>query len=66
MIWFAEGSRQGTQANVYADEMSDVTSELPQFATENHLKHGSSCVCIETSEVFIMKTDGTWKKYGGT
>lgn len=62
-IWFQEGSMQGKQATIYADDATDVTNDLEKFGRDNHLKRGSTCICIDTSEVFLMKTDGTWKKF---
>ena len=62
MIWFQTGSTQGTQADLYADSQEDITNELEAFGKRNHLKHGSTCMCIDTSAVYIMKTDETWKQ----
>lgn len=61
-IWFAEGSMQGKQASLWADNQSDIAN-LEQFGRDNHLKHGSNCTCIDTSKIYIMKTDGTWKQF---
>ena len=60
MIWFAEGSSQGNQAECRADAYADV-ADLPAFATKNHLKPGSTCLVIDTSEVYMMDSLGNWK-----
>lgn len=60
MIWFAEGSSQGNQAECRADNASDV-AKLPDFAERNHLKPGSTCLIIDTSEVYMMDSQGNWK-----
>ena len=60
MIWLAKDENVGTQCSLYADSSSDVT-DLPKFAEDNNLKAGSSCLVIETSEVYMMRSDGTWK-----
>lgn len=58
-IWFASNQNQGTQAECYADSASDVT-DLETFARENHLKPGSSCLILSTSEVYMLNTEGQW------
>ena len=62
-IWFAKGNTQGTEATVYADDMSDVNDNLKKFATDNHLKRGSQCVVIKAGAVYLMDTDGDWHKF---
>lgn len=42
------------------DLVSDI-ADLPAYADSNRLKPGSTCLCIDTSEVYAMKSDRTWK-----
>lgn len=46
--------------NLGCDEVADIAN-LPDFCKSNNLKPGTTCLCIETSEVYAMKSDGTWK-----
>jgi len=61
MIWFAEGSSQGNQAECRADSQADV-ADLPAFAARNNLKPGSTCLVIGASEVYMMDSTGMWKQ----
>lgn len=47
--------------NLGCDTAADVVN-LPTFAESNRLKPGSTCLCIATSDVYAMQSDGTWKK----
>lgn len=53
--------KKGQIADFFCDDASDV-ADLPQFAEERNLSMGSSCYCIDTGELYIMKSDGSWKK----
>lgn len=48
-------------ASLACDDESDVEN-LPDFARDNNLKLGTTCLCIDTGEVYAMKSDYTWKK----
>lgn len=61
MIGGNNSIKSGTVADFFCDDSSDVAN-LPQFAEENNLSMGSSCYCIGTGELYMMKSDGTWKK----
>ena len=43
------------------DDANDVQN-LPAYAKANNLKQGTDCFVIDTSEVQMMKSDGTFKK----
>ena len=43
------------------DDATDLT-DLPEYAQNNNLKCGSSCICIDTGQVFMMKSDFNWKE----
>lgn len=43
------------------DATADVAN-LPTYADSNRLKEGTTCLCAETSDVYYMKSDRTWKK----
>lgn len=60
-IWLNKGEKDGTQAGGGCDGVSDVAN-LETFAQEHHLKVGSNFLCIDTSDVYMMKSDGTFKK----
>jgi len=61
MIGGNNSIKTGSVADFFCDDTSDV-ADLPQFAQDNHLSMGSSCYCIGTGELYMMKSDGTWKK----
>lgn len=59
-IWFAQDSKTNNcQAELRADDATDVT-DLADFATEHNLQEGSTCLILGTSEVYGMKSDGSW------
>ena len=60
MIWYADDQHAGMQCELRADSSADV-AKLPQFAQEQRLKPGSSGLIIDTSEVYMMRSDGQWK-----
>lgn len=60
MIWYADDQHAGMQCELRADGSADVAN-LPQFAQAQKLKPGSTCLIIDTSEVYMMKSDGQWK-----
>lgn len=61
MIGGNNSIKKGSIADFFCDGASDVT-DLPQFAEDNKLSMGSSCYCIDTGDLYILKSDGTWKK----
>ena len=50
-----------SDGEIFCDSASDVAN-LPQFAADHKLQPGTTCLVIDTSEVYALKTDGTWKK----
>lgn len=46
--------------NLGCDSAEDIEN-LPEYAKSNRLKPGTTCTCADTSEVYWMKSDGTWK-----
>ena len=60
MAIFGGNIKTGTVADLSCDSASDVAN-LPTFADEWNLLPGSTCLCIDTSEVYAMKSDKTWK-----
>lgn len=61
MIGGNNSIKTGAVADFFCDDTSDVAN-LEQFAEKNNLSMGSSCYCIDTGELYIMRSDGTWKK----
>lgn len=47
--------------NLACDGSADVAN-LPEYARSNGLKPGSSCLCIDTGDLYMMKSTGQWKK----
>lgn len=47
--------------NLGCDGTSDV-SELPNYVKYKNAKPGSSCYVIDTGEIYMMRSDGVWKK----
>lgn len=60
MIGGNNSVKTGTVADFFCDDSSDVAN-LEQFARDNNLSMGSSCYCIDTSTLYMLKSDGTWK-----
>ena len=60
MIGGANQVKTGTVADFFCDDVSDVAN-LPQYAQDHKLSMGSSCYCIDTATLYILKSDGTWK-----
>ena len=48
-------------ASLACDSESDVAN-LEQYAKDNNLKLGSTCLVIDTGKVYAMKSDYTWKE----
>lgn len=46
-------------AELACDDASDVAN-LTQYAEDNHLELGSTCLCVGTGAVYAMKSDKTW------
>lgn len=61
MIGGNDSVKRGRVADFYADEASDVAN-LNQFGRDNKLSMGSTCYVIETGELYMMKSDFSWKK----
>ena len=45
--------------NLACDFETDI-QDLRAFAESNRLKPGSTCLCKETSEAYMMGSDGAW------
>ena len=60
MIYAIGQNEMDGVGNLACDLVGDVT-DLPAYAEANRLKPGTTCLCIDTSEVYAMKSDGTWK-----
>lgn len=43
------------------DDTSDYAN-LSEYAKSNNLKQGTDCICIDNSEVLMMKSSGEFKK----
>ena len=61
MIGGANQVKTGTVADFFCDDSSDVAN-LPQYAQEHNLSMGSTCYCIDTGELYMLKSTGEWKK----
>lgn len=60
MAIFAMGQNEmDGVGNLGCDLETDIQN-LPTYAESNRLKAGSTCLCKETSEVYMMGTDGSW------
>lgn len=47
-------------AELQCDGTADV-ADLPEYAEKYNLGLGSTCLVVDTSDVYAMKSDGTWK-----
>jgi len=43
------------------DDATDLV-QLPAYAKSNNLKQGTDCICIDTSAVYMMKSDYSFKQ----
>ncbi len=41
------------------DTTADI-ADLPAYAESNRLKPGSTCLCKQTSDVYMMGSDKSW------
>ena len=48
-------------ADFFCDDDNDL-KDLPKFAQDNKLSMGSTCYCIDTASLYMMKSTGEWKK----
>lgn len=48
-------------ASLACDDVSDV-ADLPTYAQDHGTALGSSCIVVDTGDVYMQKTDKTWKK----
>lgn len=46
-------------ASLACDTEQDL-QDLPDYARDNKLKLGSTCICADTGLVYIMKSDYSW------
>lgn len=61
MAIFANGQNEMDGVGSLACDSSADVANLPAYARSHNLKPGSSCLCIDNSTVYMMKSDGTWK-----
>lgn len=61
MAIYGEDIKRGKVNDINCDGSSDIQN-LPTFAEEFDLKPGSTCMCVDESAVYQMKSDGSWKK----
>ena len=47
--------------NLACDSVADV-SDLTDYAKSQKLRPGSSCMCIDTGTLYMMKSDYSWKE----
>lgn len=59
-IFVLSQNQMDNVASLGCDTAADV-ADLPAFAESNRLKPGSTCLVVATSEVYMMKSDKTWK-----
>lgn len=52
---------KGLVNEIYCDDATDIPN-LPNFAEENDLKIGSTCLVVDTGQVLMMKSDYSWKE----
>ena len=41
------------------DKTEDITTNLPAYIRSNNLKPGTTCLCKQTSVVYMMGSDGS-------
>ena len=51
---------KGYVTEMTCDTTSDVTNVLPTMVDKYEMALGSTCLCIEDSNVYIMKSDKSW------
>lgn len=59
MIGMSDISRR-TDGELFCDTAADKAN-LAQYAVDHKLTQGTSCLVIDTGEVLVLKSDGTWK-----
>ena len=60
MAIYGDDIKTGKVNDIFCDAASDI-SDLPAFAEEHDLRPGSSCLCVDESVVYQMKSDNSWK-----
>ena len=60
MAIYGDDIKTGKVNDIFCDSASDV-SDLPAFAETHKLQPGSSCLCVDESKVYQMKSDKSWK-----
>lgn len=61
MAIYGDNIITGKVNSINCDGTDDIAN-LPEFAAQYDLKPGSSCLCVDESAIYQMKSDGTWKK----
>lgn len=59
MINVMDNIKPTNVASLACDDSTDV-QDLPDYARQNKLKLGSTCLCIATGTVYAMKSDYSW------
>lgn len=52
-------NKMDSVGDLACDSAADVAN-LPAYAESNRLKPGTTCLCKQTSEVYMMGSDGSW------
>lgn len=61
MITSIQANSANGVGHLACDDTSDYAN-LPAYAKSNNLKQGTDCICIDNSEVLMMKSSGEFKK----
>lgn len=61
MITSIQANSANGVGHLACDDTSDYAN-LSAYAKSNNLKQGTDCICIENSEVLMMKSSGEFKK----
>lgn len=61
MITSIQANSANGVGHLACDDASDLPN-LPSYAKSNNLKQGTDCIVIDTSNVYMMKSDYTFKQ----
>ena len=51
-----------SDGEIYLDDATDK-EDLAQYAADHGLVQGTKAIVIDTQEVLVLKSDGTWKSW---
>ena len=54
-------SQSGREVTYLTEFMADSVADIAELPGLDQCAPGSTCLVIDTSEVYMLKTDGTWK-----